>query len=87
MISGGFIEDTPRLGTADVRMLLPSDANLAILELEVDTDGLTMFRSLTLTTTPLPQPGARRWWWLCPRCGKRRVHLYLIVARHEHTPA
>ena len=79
MISESLVEDVPRLGTADVRTLLPADANQTVLELDMVVDGVRRVQSALLTATHLPQPGARRWWWRCPTCGRRCSHLYLVA--------
>ena len=78
MISNGMIEDHPRLGIAAVSALLPADSNHAVVEIDVDVDGHRAARSVMLEATPLPRRGGQRWWWRCPRCGRRRGHLYLV---------
>ena len=78
MISRSLVEDTPRLGIADVRSVLAEGVDEAVLELDLDVDGQRLVQKVVLTATPLPQPGAQRWWWKCPRCGQRRGHLYLV---------
>jgi len=77
MISGKFIEDLPRIGTTDVRRLLPEKADEVELELDVDMEGQHLVQLVLLTATPLPRRGGLRWWWRCPACGQRRTHLYL----------
>jgi len=34
-------------------------------------------RVASLTSTP-DHNGGTRWWWICPCCGRRRAHLYLV---------
>ena len=78
MISGKLVEALPRIKPAAVGMLLPTDTDQAAVVLEVDLDGQVLVRNVTLSATPLPRRGGMRWWWLCPRCGRRRRHLYLV---------
>lgn len=73
MISRGFVEDLPRLDVAFAREFFLDNA---LLDVEVDVDGEHVIQHVQLTTTALPRRGGRRWWWSCPRCGKRARHLY-----------
>jgi len=77
MISTRFVEDVPRLDVADLRGAIPSVEQDASVELEVDIDGVVFSAPLSLTSTAMSRARGRRWWWICPRCGKRRAHLYL----------
>jgi hypothetical protein len=76
VISVEFTADVPRIAVSDAGALLPRDATKAHLDLTIEVDGQQHTRQVTLTSTPMPRRGGRRWWWLCPRCGRHARHLY-----------
>jgi len=71
-----FTADVPRLDVRQAAALLPSNRQTAELELAVQVDGQQQVHRVSLSSAPLPRRGGRRWWWRCPRCGRRVVHLY-----------
>ena len=77
MIWMRFIEEIPRLGLEDVRAALPADQSDVLLNIDVEIDEQVHQQQVALTTTSLPGRSRRRWWWVCPLCGRRAGHLYL----------
>lgn len=73
MISTVFHHEAPRVGVDAIHTLV-GDAD-EDFEVDVVVAGGNPFRA-RVTPTPMPQ-GGRRWWWICPDCGRRRGHLYL----------
>lgn len=47
------------------------------MDVDQEIDGIGHHQTLQLTSTEIGRHGGRRWWWRCPRCGRRRMHLYL----------
>ncbi len=74
----GFTDEVARVAVADVRPLLPRHVEPLTVEIEIPVDGNAIVERVELTTTELPRRGGIRWWWLCPACGSRRLHLYLV---------
>lgn len=80
MISTQFLEEVPRLAVGDVGPILAQNGDPGediTVEVDVEIDGHAYQQLLALTPTGLGSHGGHRWWWKCPRCGKRRLHLYL----------
>jgi len=77
MIWTKFTEDAPRLGLEAVGEILSGDEADALLDIDVEIDDAVIRRRVALTTTDQPRGGRRRW-WVCPRCGRRTGHLYLV---------
>jgi len=80
MISTRFIEEVPRIAVGDLGPLIDEnepDGDGVSVDVVVEIDGIAYRQTLALTSTELGRNGGKRWWVRCPRCGKRRMHLYL----------
>ena len=76
MSSPTFTDDVPRISVGQVAALVPRDEKATSLDLTIEFDGQQHIHLVTLTSTPLPRRGGRRWWWRCPQCGRRSWYLY-----------
>ena len=72
MISARFTHEVPRIGVEVARNLITAGINA--VEVEISNGHR---RVATLIPTSNHNNGTR-WWWVCPRCGRRRAHLYLV---------
>ena len=46
------------------------------LMLDVDVEEESYTRLILLEATKLPRDRGRRWWFRCPACGRRCLHIY-----------
>jgi hypothetical protein len=77
MIWTRFADEAPRIGIQEVRPLLPRSDEPAAVDVDIDVQVGPRVQRLRLESTRMPRRGGRRWWWLCPACGRRVGHLYL----------
>lgn len=72
-----FVEEIPRIGLDVLRTLQPQLTDGAELAIEVEIEGQTLLQRVELSSTLLPRRGGKRWWWVCPSCGRRSGYLYI----------